>query len=172
MAKQLSMKVIADDNKKYKEQIEFPVTAQGEEFIVKFHPYFSPTKISSLVEKMILFFQSASKEKLNIPNEEFDDLVGYFIIKTFSNIKMTTSKKAQTIYDEYKMSIDSPLFELILSSIPEESILDVHKRIFDTIELSAKLENKMKMVQEQIQSLDLENKELLLGEKKKQIPEV
>jgi hypothetical protein len=171
MSKQLSMKVVTEDTKKYKEQVEFPVNAQGEEYIVKFYPYFSPTKIKSLVETMIQFFQSAKQENLDIPNEEFDDLVGYFIIRKFTNIKMTTSKKAKSIYDEYKSAIDSPLFELILSTIPEESILAVHKRIFDTIELSAKLENKMKMVKEEIDNLPLENRDVLLG-KKKQVPEM
>lgn len=171
MTKQLSMKVIADDNKKYKEQVELPVTAQGQEFLVTFHPYFSPTKIKKLVDELILFYQNAKKEKVNPNEDEFDDLVAYFIIRTFTNIKMTTSKKAKTIYEEYKSAIDSTLFQLILSTIPEESIMEVHKRILQSIELSGRLESKVKMVKEEIDNLPLENREILLGTKK-QIPEM
>jgi subtilase family serine protease len=171
MSKQLTMKVVQEDVKKYKEQVEFTVNAQGDEFTVKFYPYFSPAKIKSLVENLIQFFQSANKEKLNVPDEEFDDLISYFIIRTFTNIKMTTSKKAEKIYEEFKVAINSELIGLILSSFPEESVLAVHKRIYDTIELSAKLENKLKAIKDEIKDLPLENKEVLFG-KEKQVPEV
>jgi N-glycosylase/DNA lyase len=163
MSKQLSMQVIKEDVKKYDEFIELPVKAQGNEYIVKIYPFFKPEKVRDMLNEMIGFYRNCEKEKVNVKDEEFDDIVGYFIVKHFTNIKTTTSEKAKKIYEEFKVAINSQLFEVILKTLPEESIQYVYNKIFEIIELNAKLQNKIKKFQDEIKNLPLENKDILFS---------
>lgn len=166
MAKKLSMKVIKEDTKKYKEFIELPV---GEDYIVKIYPYFSPTKVNQLMNELSSFYRSVKEEKVAVSDEEFDDIIGYFIVRHFTDITMTKSKKSKALYEEFNALKDSVLFKLIISAIPEESIESVYNSVFELIEFSSKFETKMKMVKEQMGNLQLNNPEVL---RDKQIPEV
>ncbi|MBD1379219.1 hypothetical protein [Metabacillus arenae] len=167
---QLSMSVIKEDAKQYDEFIEIPVTAQGKEYIVKLWPFFSPTSVNKLINELIEFKKKADEEKLKIEDKSWDDLIGYFIVRHFTDIKMTKSKKAKTIYDEFKSAINSKLFEIILKSIPEESMMFVHGKIMELAEMNAKLQERVRQAQKEIQELPLENKDILL-KNRKQIPE-
>lgn len=168
---QLSMNLIKENNKQYKEFVEIPVNAQGQEYIVKIWPFFSPVKVAKLRDELIEFRQNVDKEKLIIEDKEWDDIIAYYIVREFTNIKMTQGKKAKTIYDEFKEAINSKLFEVILKSFPEESIMFVHEKIYELAEMNAKLENRIRQVQKEIKELPLENKDILL-KTEKQIPEV
>nr|BDD47801.1 hypothetical protein 2 [Bacillaceae bacterium] len=169
---QLNMKVIKEDNKRYKEFVTIDIEAQGNTYEVKIYPFLSPSLVAKLRDELIEFRQNVDKEKLTIEDTEWDDLISYFIVRHFTNIKMTKSKKAKTIYEEFKEAINSKLFEVILKSFPEESIMSVHEKIYELAEMNAILEQRMKQIQKEIQGLDLENKDILFNENRKQIPEV
>lgn len=171
MSKQLKMGIIKEDNKKFDQTLSIDVKVNDEDYEVKIWPFFSPTKVADMRNSLIEFKQNCDKEELIIDNSQWDDIISYFIVRQFTDIKMTTSKKAKTIYAEFKEATNSKLFEVILKSFQEDSLMYVHDKIFELAELNAKLENKVKQTQKEIKDLPLENKELLLG-KKKQIPEV
>jgi hypothetical protein len=148
MSQKLTIKEVKESNKIYNEQIELDVQVGDKEYTVKFKPYFSNIEVKNLVDDIQLFHVNAKKEKLEIQDDEIDDMNGYFIVRHFSDIKMTTSKKAKTLYAEFKEAINSDLFTVILKSIPEESYAKVYDRIKDITELGAKLENQIRQLQQ------------------------
>lgn len=163
MAERLSISMIKDEVKMFDEYIDIPFTAQGKEVNVRLYPFFSPTAIRDMVNDLAEFFRNAKKEKVKYKDEEFDDIVGYFILRHFTDIKFTKSKKAKTLYDEFKIIVNSQVFKVLLETIPKESIKAVYDRIFEIIELSAEFENRIKEIQKQIQELPLENRDILFG---------
>jgi hypothetical protein len=160
MGKQFSVSQLKDEVSIYDEFVEIPVTAQGTEYIVKMYPYFKPEKVRDLVNELIDFFKAADKEKLVIPKIEEEDLIGYFIIKYFTDMKFTTSKKAKRIYEEFKLALNSDLFKVLMETYPKESFDKVWDRIFEVSEASARLESKVKEAQENIKNLPLENRDV------------
>ncbi len=134
------------------------------------YPFFAPEKIRDLVNELVDFYKKAQEEKLDIPKIEEDDLVGFFIIKYFTNLKLTSSKKAKKLYEDFKTALNAPLFKVLMKSFPEDSITKVYDRIYEVIEMSAEMENRIKAYQEQLKELPLENRDIIFG-KQKQIPE-
>jgi N-glycosylase/DNA lyase len=160
MTKQFSVSQLKDEVSIYDEFVDIPVTVQGKEYIVKMFPYFKPEGIRDLVNEMIDFFKASETEKLIIPQIEEDDLVGYFIVKHFTDMKFTKSKKAKVIYNEFKLVLNSQLFKVLMETYPQESIKSVYDRIFSVIENNEQLKNKFKETQGVIKDLPLENREI------------
>jgi N-glycosylase/DNA lyase len=160
MTKQFSVSQLKDEVSIYDEFVDIPVTVQGKEYIVKMFPYFKPEGIRDLVNEMIDFFKASETEKLIIPQIEEDDLVGYFIVKHFTDMKFTKSKKAKVIYNEFKLVLNSQLFKVLMETYPQESIKSVYDRIFSVIENNEQLKNKFKETQDVIKDLPLENREI------------
>jgi hypothetical protein len=167
MAKQFSVAQLQDEVSMYDEFVEIPVTAQGKEYIVKMYPYFKPEKIRDLVNELIEFFKASDKEKVTVQPIEEDDLVGYYIIKYFTDMKFTKSKKAKNIYAEFKLALNSQLFKVLMETYPQESVQQVYERIYAITEANAKFGDKFKEMQETIKNLPLENRDVLekLGNK-------
>jgi hypothetical protein len=161
MSEQFSVSQLQDEVSIYDEFVEFPILTQGKEYIVKMFPYFKPEKVRDLVLDLQNFFNAAEKEKLTIPPIEEDDLVGYFIVKYFTDMKFTKSKKAKVIYSEFKLTLNSRLFKVLMKSYPQESVQSVFERIFEIIEVDNQLKNKFKDAQNAIKELPLENKEVI-----------
>ncbi|MBD8004546.1 hypothetical protein [Bacillus norwichensis] len=161
MSKQFSVAQLKDEIAIYDEFVEIPVTVQGKEYTVKMFPYFKPEKVRDLVKELQEFFQECQKVKFTVPKIEEEDLIGYFIIKHFTNMKFTKSKKVKTIYNEFKIALNSSLFKILMDSYPKESITSVYERIYSVLEASALLEDKIKETQKVIKDMSLENKELL-----------
>ena len=155
----LPFSAIEKDVSIYNEFVEFPIQTQGKEYIVKFYPYFSNTKIRDLIQELANFAVNIQKEELDFDvDAEFSDVVGYFIMRHFTDIKFTTSKKAKVIYEEYKMALNSDLFKVITECIPEESSTKLYDAIYKTQEMSAKLEGQLKKLQQDYLDLPLENR--------------
>lgn len=171
MGKQLSMSIIEKDNRKYNETVELPVDVSGTEYIINIYPFFKPEKVNAMLNELVEFFANARSEGVKLKDEDFDGLIGFYIVKHFTDIKITNSKKAKRIYQEYKTAINSKLFDVILKNIPEESMEYVYDKVFELQELNAKLENQIKRYKEALDELPLENRDILFP-KKKQIPEV
>lgn len=162
-SKQLPISIIQDEVSSYDEFVLIPLTYDNTEFEVKLYPLFKPEKIRDMLKDMSEFFQSAAKEKVKVSPDEESDILAYFMLKTFTDIKMTSSKKAKKIYEEYKIVINSKTMKEIIKFIPEESIAEVNQYIFEMLENSAKLERKVKEMRKQIKGLPLENREVVLG---------
>jgi hypothetical protein len=169
MANQFSVSQLQDEVSIYDEYVEIPVVAQGKEYMVKMYPYFKPEKIRDLVNELIQFFQAAEKEKVVIQPIEEEDLIGYYIIKYFTDMKFTKSKKAKNIYSEFKLALNSQLFKVLMETYPQESIQQVYERIFNIGEAKEMFESKFQEAQEMIKDLPLENREVIqkLGNKLK-----
>ncbi|AZV43730.1 hypothetical protein BAOM_3121 [Peribacillus asahii] len=167
MAKQVSIKMLEEETKLYSEHIDIPVTIQGqtEELNIKLYPFFSPTKVRDLVNSLIEFFKAAEKEKVKVDQLDEDDLIGFFIVKYFTNLKFTNSKKASTIYKEFKIAQNSSVFKTLLQAFPEESVKSVMERIYEVRDFNAKFQNMITNVQKEMQELPLENKEILFPNK-------
>ena len=162
--KQLPFSVIAQENSIYEEFVEFPVFVNDTEYIIKLYPYFSNTKISSLIQELIEFIKNSQEEQLDFDADaEFSDLIAYFMMRTFTDIKFTSSKKAKAIIQEYEQAKNSDLFKVIISSIPEESITKVYDAIYEIQEVNAKLMNQVKRMQEEYLKLPLENRDIIEG---------
>ena len=177
MAKELNISMIKEHNKRYKETVELPVDVNGKEHVIKFHPYFAPEKIKKCVDSRNAFLIKAKNEKLEIPEDEIDDLTGFFILTHFTSLKFNLDKKVKSVYQDFKEVVNFPLFKFIMKSFPEESIAEIYDRIFDLLETEGKFENEYARLQKQIKNLPLENRDLLESaftkvSEKKQIPEV
>ena len=160
-AKPVSINMLKEEVSMYDEYLEIPVGNDNSEYILKLYPYFKPEKVRDLVKEMSEFFKTCKKEKVEIKTDEEDDIVCFFIVKHFTNITFTKSKKAKKIHEEYKILINSSLYPTIMKTIPEESIKKVYEYAQEVIDASAKLEVMLENVQKQIQELPLENRELL-----------
>ena len=169
MGKQVSIKQLEPEVNIYKEFVEIPVTINGndEEYAIKLYPYFKPEKIKKLVNELVLFFQTAAKEKLNIPDEEQDDLIGFFMVKHFTNLKFTTSKKAVNIYKEFKIALNTSVFKTLIETFPAESKYEVMQRIFEISTTNEKLQAVIGKAQEAFKDLPLEHREMLFGNENK-----
>jgi hypothetical protein len=169
MSEQFSVSQLKDEVLIYDEFVEIPVVTQGKEYVVKMYPYFKPEKIRDLVNELIQFFQAADKEKVAIQPIEEEDLIGYYIMKYFTDMKFTKSKKAKNIYAEFKVALNSQLFKVLMETYPQDSIQHVYKRIFDIGEAKEMFENKFQEAQEMIKDLPLENRDVIqkLGSKLK-----
>lgn len=176
MSEQFKVSMLKDEMKIYSEFIDIPVpvviNGEEKELNIKAYPYFKPEAIRDCVNEIAEFFTKAKEEKLNIPKIEEDDVIGAFICKYFTDMKFTSSKKAKTIYNEFKLLINSKLYRVITKAFPQESIDQLYERIFEIIEVNATLENKVKQKQQEIKDLPLENRDILFPAKEKQIPEV
>ena len=144
----LTMAQIAKENTIYDEIVEIPVHVGDTEHVIQLHPYFTNTKVRDMVEELRAFIVNSSDEnlKLNI-EQELHDIIGYFMVRHFSNIKMTTSKKAKRIFMEYKQALDSDVFKVIIRAIPKESIQKVYQAICELQELYVTLEKQMQYLQ-------------------------
>jgi hypothetical protein len=161
MSEKLSISQLKDEVSMYDEFVEIPVTINEKEYTVKMFPYFKPEKIRDLVNELHDFLKAAQKEKLTVPSIEEDDLVGFFIVKYFTNLASTKSKKAKTIYNEFKLALNSKLFKVLMKTYPKESIGAVYDRIYDVLEANAELKDRFKDYQDVIRNLPIENKEII-----------
>lgn len=170
MSKKLTISHIKNDNKRYKESVSIDIDVNGEPHEIKIYPFFSPQKVADLRDDFYSFLSLAKKEKVEIEIAG-SDIIGYYVIKHFTDVSMTTSKKADYIYKEIKEVLNSKVAEFILKQFPQESMSYLYDKIYEIAELDDKLSNEIKRVQKEIQELPLENREIILG-KQKQIPEV
>jgi hypothetical protein len=159
-SKKLSVSQLKDEVSMYDEFVEIDVNVNGTDYVVKMYPYFKPEKVRDLVNELIEFFKASEKEKLDIPSIEEDDLIGYYIIKYFTDMKFTSSKKAKKIYEEFKLVLNSDLFKVLMETIPKKSFEKVIDRIFEVRDASMLLQDKFKAAQENIKNLNLENKDI------------
>jgi hypothetical protein len=160
MAEQFKVSQLKDEISIFDEFVEIPVSSQDKEYIVKMYPYFKPERIRDLVNELVDFYKLCDKEKVSIPQIEQDDLIGYFIVKYFTNMIFTKSKKAKKIYEEFKLTLNSQLFKTLMETYPKDSIQSVYERIYQVIEVNAELQNQFKQYQETLKDLPLENREV------------
>ncbi|MGD6876772.1 hypothetical protein [Bacillus infantis] len=156
----VSIQMIKDEVSMYDEYVEIPVPVGGRELTVKMYPYFKPEKVRDLVSSLTEFYQLCEKEKVTVPEIDQDDLIGYFIVKYFTDIKFSRSKKAKSIFEEFKVAQNSTLFKVLMETFPKESIYSVHDRIFDVLKVSAEYEANKEKYKNMIDELPLENKEI------------
>lgn len=160
MSKQLSMSTVKESNKIYYETVDIELTVGDEEYIVKFSPFFSPITVNEMFQDVGEFLTKSQEEKLDVQDSEFDDILGYFIVKHFTNIKFSQSKKAKAIYAEYNEAKNSKLFDIILKSVPEESMKYVYEKLFERQEMVTKLQTQMESVQKQLKDYNFGSKEV------------
>lgn len=167
MGKQVSIKMLEKEVAMYDEFVEIPVTIQGnsEEYTIKLYPFFKPEKVRELVDELVVFFKAADKEKLIVPQNEEDDIFNFYMVKYFTNLSFTKSKKAKTIYKEFKTAINTSIFKVLIQSFPEESKKSVIERIFEVGNESEKFKDMILRAQQAIKDLPLESRELLLKNK-------
>ena len=155
------MSVLEKENNIQDEEVSISFDINGDNYEVKMYPYFKPEKIRDLVNDLVLFYKNAEKEKLEVDSQEESDLIGYFLIKHFSNIKTTKSKVAKTIYKEFKTALNSVVIQEIIKTFPSESIEKVYTRIYEVIESGAKVKDIMEQNNELValmkDAMDKEN---------------
>ena len=163
MSKQVSANMLKPEADLHKEYVEIPVDVPGSDdiHIIKLYPSFSPEKIRDCVKEMAEFFNNCTKEKTTYKKEEEHDILLFFVVRHFTNLKMSKSKKSKKIYDDFKPVVNTELFRLLAKSFPQSSIDKVYDYAEQVIEATAKLENKLKSNQELIDTLPLENKDTL-----------
>lgn len=141
--KQVTGSMLKDESKIYQEYIEIPINVKDEEYIVKMYPYFKPDKVKDCVKDITIFFQSCGEQNFKYKKNEENDIVFYFIVKHFTDIKLTSSKKVKTIYGEYKALINSDIGQVLMRAFPEESIQRIYTRMLDVLDASAKIEESL-----------------------------
>lgn len=163
MAKQVSVNMLKKEVEIYDKFVEIPVNVSdsNEPFVIKLYPYFKPEKIRNCVKEMGLFFKNCEEEKVTFSKEEEDDLVIFFIIRHFTNLKMGSSEKAKKIYGDFRTVINSEIYRILVDSFPEESINKVHDFAFEAIKNSEKINNKTIEHQKLVKELQIKHKDVL-----------
>jgi len=165
MSKQLSLKMIKEENKKYDEVIDLTFTRGDEEFVIKVNPYFSPLKIKNLLKEYKQFIDNTEKEKVKITDEEKLEIIPCFMIKEFTDINFGTAKTAKSVFANFKALMNHIMFKEIVNAFPETSKVSVLEEINDRIGEGAKIQRLFEQTQEELKNLPLENKEVLFGVK-------
>lgn len=147
--------LIKDEVEVYNKYFDVPFIpfGQKEPVYIRIYPLFSPQRVNKIVQECMEFFKKANDEKIEIPPEEEVDIIGYFIIKNATNVKTTTSKKAKTIYDEFKMLVNSKFYTEIITFFPEESINSVHERILEVLDMSSHLYKQIQQIQKEVKKI-------------------
>ncbi|MET3505612.1 hypothetical protein [Halalkalibacter oceani] len=155
--------VLKEEVQMYDEFIDIPFVPIGheKEIVIRMYPLFKPEKVRDCVADYFSFIAQCKKEQIVIQEVEVDDILGYFIIKHFTNAKLTKGKKAKTVYDEFKILINSHFYKELISYFPEESIKSVHNRRFELIETVGKMEKQFNQINEELAKLPLENREAI-----------
>ena len=133
----------------------------NEPFIIKLYPYFKPEKIKDCVNEMGLFFKKCEDEKITISKEEEDDIVIFFIIRHFTNLKMSSSEKAKRIYNDFKTVINSDVYRFLVETLPEESIIKVYDFAFEAIKNTEKINRKTTEHQNLVEDFREKHKDIL-----------
>ncbi|MCM3394842.1 hypothetical protein [Cytobacillus oceanisediminis] len=148
----VTTKMLIEENEIYDEFIEIPVMYEAKEYIIKAYPYVSPVKLTNIVDQLSAFYQNANQEKVNVLEEEKSDLLAYFLVKNSTDVTFTKSKKAKTVYQEFKQLLHSRVFKAIVKTFPEQTFRELHERIAEVNNLSGLLEayvNAAKKVNEE-----------------------
>ncbi|MEC1155637.1 hypothetical protein [Cytobacillus horneckiae] len=157
MAKKFKANMLKKEVQNFYRYLEFPLSYEDNEYLVRMYPFFKPEKINNLLNKMAVFFKTAKEENVKIdPNHEAD-IVSYYILREFTDIQFTASKKPKTIYDEFKIILNSPICQKLLKSFPKESIEQVYDRIHEVIEMNDKIKEQRKLIVDSISGLPLDN---------------
>ena len=161
--KQMSIQLLKPEVDMYDEFVELNVRPQGyeEDLIVKLFPLFKPDTVNTLVVEYFELLAQCNKEKIEVDKAQEGDILGYLIVKYFTDIKTTKSKKAKTILEEVDLLKNSQLYKEIMELYPKESIASVHNRILELNEAFVQLEGQLKTLQDEYQNLDLENRDVL-----------
>lgn len=166
----LPISALKDEVSIYDETIEVTtITHNNKDIKIEFHPLFKYESIRKCVLEIGQFYQNAMQEGIEIDPIDEDALIDYFIIRHFSKgLKFTTSKKAKTIHEEFKIVYNSSLYrlfknEIFTNELVEKSKEQVIEEIWKNIELAGKLENRLKQAQDMIKNLPLENRDIILG---------
>lgn len=162
MSKKLSLKQVEKENEIYKETIDVPIKVNGEDYAIVMYPFFSPTRIENVVNEFAKFAENAKEEKLKIKENDEIHIVHCFVIKEFTDIKFTTSKKAKTIYAEFKQLINNPLYKELTNYFLKDSMDLVYEAFQNELAYFKKIEDLMSKTQQEIKNLPIENKEILL----------
>lgn len=128
---------------------------------LKLYPFFKPELVKNLVNEFYTFIALCEQEKVELKEDEKDDFLCYLMIKYFTSVKTTKGKKAKTIYDEFKLVINSKFYTEVMGLFPKESTDSVFRRKLEVEEMYAKLGEELMKAQEQYGELDLENRELI-----------
>jgi hypothetical protein len=162
MGKQLSIADLKEEIKHYDEVFEVDfVGRNGENYVVKIRPYFKPEKVSAALKEVGEFLNKAEEEKLNVPESEHEDLIMFFVVKHFTNLKFSKSKKAKKAYEEFKIAINTPLFAEIIKAFPDESLESVYKRMYDIQEKTHAIQEKyVKHAEEVFAEMKIKNKDI------------
>jgi uncharacterized protein YktA (UPF0223 family) len=163
MTKQLPISVIKDENKLYGETVEFPILAHGEEYIVKVYPFFRPEKVRELVVDLATFGRNIKEGNIPYQDHEEGDVVAYFILRNFTDIKFTKSTKFKNIYEEYKTVINSDVLKKVFNMFPKESVAKVYERIEEVIEANEMFTRQIQFIKDRVNNMDLVHKDAILN---------
>ncbi|MCA1027323.1 hypothetical protein LCM23_14575 [Cytobacillus kochii] len=161
MTKKFKASMLKDEVDQYSQTLQFPVKYNEEEYIVKLYPFFSPVKISELVNDLAVFFKGLNEEGHSIDNSEEVGIVNCFILKHFSDMQFYNGRKAKNrfkkLYDEFKYVINSEVCQILIKSFPVESMEKVYEKIAEVIETGKKFERDKANIINTIKELPLEN---------------
>ncbi|TPF17930.1 hypothetical protein [Priestia megaterium] len=163
MAKQLSLKMIKEENKKYDEIMDFEFTRNGEDMVIKIYPYFSPARVDKLVKEYDEFAKKAEEEKLEISEEDALNLIPCLVIKEFTDINFGSAKKAKSILANFKELTNHPIFKELVHAIPDASMESVYAEFNERLSIASKVQGLLSRTKDQIEKL--ENKDILFGDK-------
>ena len=158
--KRISISMLKDEVKVFDEYVEFPVSVPNyeDDFIVKVYPVFKPEKIKELTDELFGFIAKCKEEKVPVSRDEEDDLVGFFIVKHFTDIKFTKSKKAAKMYEEFKIAINTELFKQLIEQFPQESINTLNEYIYSRIEAGEQIALATEKLQQSVKNLSIQKK--------------
>lgn len=180
MAKQLNISKVREDNKRYNEKhrIEWD---DGEVYL-DIWPYLKPEKIDEMFEYMSDMLDKIEKEELDFDVDKyFYDFIMYCIIITFSTFSRPSG--AKSLLQHFIDLINSRFYNDIALEFPQVEVNKVFEKIFKAYEVNAELTKIQEQFKKQLESLPLENKDILFPklskeentdeeDKEKQIPEV
>lgn len=118
----------------YDEMVEFNVEVNGKDEVVKFYPYFKDSKINELIKELSEFYANTKTEKIFIKDEEFPDIVMFFIIRHFTDLEFEKNTKADVLYKQFNVVKNARLFKLLAEAIPRESVTNVFNKANELME--------------------------------------
>lgn len=159
----VTAKMLAEENEIYNEFVEIPVFYEEKEHFIKVYPYFSPEKVRDSVDSLFKFYQKAKEENIAVPEEEGSDIIAYFVVRYFTDIAFSRSKKAKVLYKEFKQVLNSKVFKTVVETFPHESLKEVYERIYQVNDMAQILELQSLQRAELIENFNGEGKQKLMS---------
>lgn len=170
MAKKSTNLKLSQVKKEYKETQEKEIHTFQNGSTLDFYPYFTDSKLDEMIHELSADFKHAEEKGIIISEKFQHDYILFMCIKTFTHLSKEIPAEFELKYQVMEQLVDTGYFkEIIEDAFLPEQIRKVWDKMTEIGSKYAFLESLTKKMQNEIQNLELKNKDVIEGISKKKL---